>query len=57
MSKELNRVVTKPKYKEIKISSKDSIEEQARKWKTHFKDIEDSHITDYFQGQMLTELK
>lgn len=57
MSKELNRVKVKPKYKEIKISSKEAIEKQARKWYQHYKEIEDSHITDYFQGQTVTEIK
>ena len=57
MSKELNRIKTKPKYSEIKVSSKDSIENQALKWFDYYQKIEDSHITDYFQGQTVTEIK
>lgn len=57
MSKELNRVTSKPKYKELKISSKATIKQQASEWAKLFKEREDSHITDNFQGQMMIELK
>lgn len=57
MSKELNRVKDKPKYKELKISPKETIEYQAQKWEEYYKEREDSHITDYFQGQNMTEIK
>ena len=57
MSKELNRVKVKPKYSELKISTRSSISDQAEKWINHFKEREDSHISDYFQGQQMTELK
>lgn len=57
MSKELDRVKTKPKYKELKISSKASISDQAEKWAKYFREREDSHVTDFFQGQMLIEME
>lgn len=57
MSKELNRIKVKPKYSELKISNRSSISDQADKWINHFKEREDSHISDYFQGQQMTELK
>ena len=57
MSKELNRVQVKPKYSEIKIKSGDSIEKQAQRSEQHYKEREDSHITDHFQGQNMTEIK
>lgn len=57
MSKELNRVKTKPKYTEIKIKSSYSIEKQAQKWMDYYKEREDSLITDCFQGQNMVELK
>lgn len=57
MSKELNRVKIKPKYKELKISSKESIQKQAEKWADYYKEREDSYITDFFQGQTMNELK
>jgi hypothetical protein len=57
MSKELNRVKVKPKYSEIKIKPGESIEKQAQKWMEHYKEREDSYITDYFQGQNMTEIK
>ena len=37
MSKELNRVTTKPAYSEIKVSSKDSLDKQAQKWFDYYK--------------------
>lgn len=57
MSKELNRVTVKPKYSEIVVSAKDNLDKQAQKWFDYYSKIEDSHITDYFQGQTVTELK
>ena len=57
MSKELNRVRSKPKYKELKVSSKDSINKQAAKWAKHHKETEDSHLSDIFEGQTVTEVK
>jgi ubiquitin C-terminal hydrolase len=57
MSKELNRVTVKPKYTELKISSKETVDDQATKWFEYYKAREDSHVTDYFQGQTMTEIK
>lgn len=57
MSKELNRVRVKPKYSEIKVSAKDTLAQQAQKWFDYYQKLEDSHITDYFQGQTVTEIK
>ena len=37
MSKELNRVTTKPKYSEITVSSKDDLDKQAQKWFDYYK--------------------
>lgn len=57
MSKELNRVIKLPKYKELKIKPTESIDKQAKKYAEYYKEREDSVITDYFQGQNMTELK
>lgn len=57
MSKELNRIRVTPKYKELKVSSKESIQKQAEKWADYYKEREDSYITDFFQGQTMNELK
>jgi hypothetical protein len=57
MSKELNRVTSKPVYRDLKVSSRDTIAEQALKYEIHQKEYEDSYVTDFFQGQSMTEIQ
>lgn len=57
MCKELNKVKKKPKYKELKFKSSESIQKQAQKSEEYYKERENSHINDYFQGQNMTEIK
>lgn len=52
LSADLNRVTSKPKYKELKFT-KESKHEQAEAWWEYFKSREESHITDMFQGQLI----
>jgi ubiquitin carboxyl-terminal hydrolase 2/21/ubiquitin carboxyl-terminal hydrolase 8 len=49
MHNELNRVSSKPKYKEINCD-KESMEKQAEVWYNYFKARDDSIITDLFEG-------
>lgn len=56
MSADLNRIKTKPKYKELKFK-KETKHEQSEKWWEYFMSIEDSHITDLFQGQLISVTK
>lgn len=53
LSGDLNRVTTKPKYKELKFD-KESKEEQSKEWWEYFLKREDSHITDLFMGQLIS---
>lgn len=53
LSADLNRVTSKQKYKELKFD-KETKHEQAEKWWEYFLNIEDSHITDLFQGQLMS---
>jgi ubiquitin C-terminal hydrolase len=46
---ELNRVTTKPPYKEINCD-KESIEKQSEIWAQYFKARDNSIITDLFEG-------
>lgn len=49
MHNELNRVTSKPKYKEINCD-KESMERQAEVWYQYFKARDDSIIADLFEG-------
>lgn len=49
MHDELNRVRTKPPYKELKFTNK-SIEQQSEEWDKYYKARDDSIITDIFEG-------
>lgn len=53
LSADLNRVTTKQKYKELKFT-KETKKEQSEAWWDYFLSIEDSHITDLFQGQLMS---
>lgn len=53
LSADLNRVITKPKYKELNFD-KETKEEQSEKWWDYGKSIENSYITDLFQGQLMS---
>lgn len=53
LSADLNRVTSKPKYKELKFTN-ESKSEQSDAWWDYFKNIEDSKITDLFQGQLMS---
>lgn len=53
LSADLNRVTTKHKYKEMNFE-KETKHEQSEKWWEYFKSIEDSYITDLFQGQLMS---
>lgn len=53
LSADLNRVKIKPKFKELKFKT-ETKEEQSEKWWEYFKSIEDSFITDLFQGQLMS---
>lgn len=52
LSRELNRVTTKQKYKELNFKD-ESKHEQSEEWWDYFKSREDSFITDLFQGQLV----
>ena len=52
LSADLNRITTKSKYKELKFTN-ESQKEQSDEWWSYFKSIEDSYITDLFQGQLM----
>ena len=52
MHDELNRVRTKPPYKELKFTNK-SIEQQSEEWDKYYKARDDSIITDIFEGQLI----
>ena len=47
---ELNRVTTKPAYKEIDCD-KETVDKQSEIWANYFKARDDSIITDLFEGQ------
>jgi ubiquitin C-terminal hydrolase len=51
LSNELNRITSKPKYKEL-VFKNESKHEQSEAWWDYFKSREDSFITDLFQGQL-----
>ena len=56
LSADLNKITTKPKYKELKFK-KESKHEQAEAWWEYFMSREDSYITDLFQGQLISITK
>lgn len=49
MHDELNRVTKKPAYRELNFSSM-SIEQQSDEWYRYYKGIDDSAMTDIFEG-------
>lgn len=53
ISADVNRVTTKQKYKELKFG-KESKDEQSKTWWEYFQNREDSHVTDMFQGQLMS---
>ena len=53
LSADLNRIKNKPKYKELNFTN-ESKNKQSQEWWNYFKSIEDSHITDLFQGQLIS---
>ena len=56
MHNELNRIETKPKYKEIDCDTK-SIEEQSATWAKYFAERDNSIITDLFEGQLCSKIE
>lgn len=54
LSADLNRITTKAKYKELNFKT-ETEEEQSDEWWKYFKSIEDSYITDLFQGQLMNK--
>lgn len=53
LSADLNRITKKQKYKELKFES-ETKHQQAEAWWEYFLGREDSHITDMFQGQLVS---
>ena len=56
MHNELNRVTSKPKYKEINCD-KESMEKQSEIWYDYFKARDNSIITDLFEGQLCSTIQ
>ena len=52
MHDELNRVTTKPAYRELKFSNM-SIEAQSEEWNKYYKARDNSIMTDLFEGQLI----
>jgi ubiquitin C-terminal hydrolase len=52
MHDELNRVIQKPKYQEMKFE-KLSVAEQSEKWAAYYRLRDDSIMTDLFEGQLM----
>ena len=55
MHEELNRVVTKPPYKEIDFESL-TWSEQADGWWRHNQSRDDSVVADIFEGQLMSKI-
>jgi ubiquitin carboxyl-terminal hydrolase 2/21 len=55
MHNELNRISTKPKYKEINCE-KESVDQQSETWQQYFHARDDSIITDLFEGQLCSSI-
>jgi ubiquitin C-terminal hydrolase len=55
MHDELNRVRTKPAFKEIKCETK-PLDEQAEIWTEYMRLRDDSIMTDNFQGQLMSRI-
>jgi len=49
MHDELNRITSKPAYKELKFDNM-SIEQQSEEWNRYYKARDDSIMTDLFEG-------
>ena len=56
MNVELNRVATKPSYKEIDCDKK-PIDEQSAIWAEYFSNRENSIISDLFEGQLCSKIE
>ena len=52
MHDELNRVTSKPAYKELNFE-KLPIEQQSEEWNKYYKARDDSIMTDLFEGQLI----
>jgi ubiquitin C-terminal hydrolase len=52
MHDELNRVIQKPKYQEMKFE-KLSVADQSEKWAAYYRLRDDSIMTDLFEGQLM----
>ena len=52
MHDELNRVATKPAYRELDFQNL-SIEEQSEEWSRYYKARDDSIMSDLFEGQLI----
>jgi ubiquitin C-terminal hydrolase len=55
MHDELNRIVSKPKYQEMKFE-KHSVDEQSEKWNTYYRQRDDSIMSDLFEGQLMSRI-
>lgn len=55
MHDELNRVSSKPKYKEMKFEHLPK-EKQSEEWRKYYKQRDDSIMTDLFEGQLMNRL-
>jgi ubiquitin C-terminal hydrolase len=53
LSADLNRIKTKSKYKELNFD-KETKDKQSQEWWDYSLSIEDSFITDLFQGQLMS---
>lgn len=53
MHEELNRVYIKPGYKEMKFDHRLSVTEQSELWYKHQRTIDDSFMSDLFEGQLV----
>ncbi len=56
MHEELNRVTSKPKYREINVD-KLPPNEQSEAWWSYFEEREQSPISDLFQGQLMSKIE
>jgi ubiquitin C-terminal hydrolase len=56
MHNELNRIVKKPKYKQIDCDNNPMIE-QSEIWYRYFRDRDNSIITDLFEGQLMSKIE
>lgn len=57
MHDELNRVKSKPKYRELDFGNNMPIEQQSQEWSQYYKARDDSIMTDLFEGQLINRTK